>query len=86
MDCNLQGLYNSREWRKNLHGYLAFNDGTELSDGQVRKVVRCALSAGLTKTSQLDDEVVKMWLNINSDKPLEKDENGIIKKICTDES
>jgi len=30
MDCNLQGLYNSREWRKNLHGYLAFNDGTEL--------------------------------------------------------
>ena len=81
MDCNLKGLYESREWRrKNLTGYLAFNDGTELSDSQVRKVVRCALSAGLTKASQLDDNVVKMWLNINSDKPLEKDENGIIKK------
>ena len=67
MDCNLQGLYNSREWRKNLHGYLAFNDGTELTDSQVRKVVRFALSAGLTKTSQLDDEQIKKWLNIKSE-------------------
>ena len=68
MDCNLEGLYHSREWRrKNLTGYLAFNDGTELSDSQVRKVVRCALSAGLTKASQLDDEVVKQWLNFKSE-------------------
>lgn len=64
MDCNLEGLYHSREWRKNLHGYLAFNDGTELSDGQVRKVVRCALSAGLTKASQISDEQAKQWLNL----------------------
>jgi hypothetical protein len=67
MDCNLKGLYESREWRrKNLTGYLAFNDGTELSDSQVRKVVRCALSAGLTKTSQITDEQAKKWLNLNS--------------------
>ena len=65
MDCNLKGLYESREWRrKNLTGYLSFNDGTELSDSQVRKVVRCALSAGLTKSSQISDEQAKQWLNL----------------------
>lgn len=68
MDCNLLGLYESREWRrKNLTGYIVFNDCAELSDGQVRKVVRYALSAELTKTSQLDDEQVKQWLNFKSE-------------------
>ena len=65
MDTNLIGLYQSKEWRrKNLTGFLAFEDGTELSDGQVRKVVRCALSAGLTNASQISDEQAKQWLNL----------------------
>ena len=65
MDCNLVRLSQSKEWRngKDLSGYLAFNDGTELNDRQVRKVVRFALSAGFTKASQITDEQAKKWLN-----------------------
>lgn len=66
MDCNLFGLSQSKEWRngKDLSGYLAFEDGTELTNRQVRKVVRCALSAGLSKASQITDEQAKKWLNL----------------------
>lgn len=65
MDCDLFGLSQSKEWQrgKDLSGYLAFDDGTELSNRQVRKVVRIAIKNGYRKASQLSDEIVREWLN-----------------------
>lgn len=62
------GLSQSKEWQrgKDLSGYLAFDDGTELSDRQVRKVVTLGIAAGYEKLSQIPDEQAKKWLNIKT--------------------
>jgi hypothetical protein len=67
MNCNLQGLRNSPHWRKNLDGYIQFNDGYELRDKDVRKIVNEGIKRGFKTVMEIPDDLAKQWLNFKSE-------------------
>lgn len=63
MDCNLQGLRMSKQWRKNLRGYITLDDGSDLSDREVRIVVEQGILHGYKTVMQIPETEARKWIN-----------------------
>ena len=56
LSCNLRGLKRSKSWRKNLSGFFELDNGTQLSDSQVRHIVEYGIKNGYETDSNLQKQ------------------------------
>lgn len=60
--CNLAGLKRNY-WNRNLRGFLCLDDGTELSDAQVRRIVDYGIKHGYKTESDIPESEIAQLLN-----------------------
>lgn len=65
--CDLKRLRRSY-WDRDLSGLFCLDDGTELGDGQVRKIVEYAIEHGYRTESDIPESEIKGILGLNDDK------------------
>ena len=60
--CNLAGLKRNY-WRGNLKGFFCLDDGTELSDAQVRRIVEYGIKNGYRTEADIPKDAIARLLN-----------------------
>lgn len=60
--CNLAGLKRNY-WHRNLKGFLRLDDGTELSDAQVRRIVEYGIEHGYKTEQDIPESEIAHILN-----------------------
>lgn len=60
--CNLAGLKRNY-WHRNLKGFLCLDDGTELSDAQVRRIVEYGIKHGYKTERDIPESEIAHLLN-----------------------
>lgn len=60
--CNLAGLKRNY-WHRNLKGFLCLDDGTELSDAQVRRIVEYGIKNGYRTEADIPKDAIAHLLN-----------------------
>lgn len=60
--CNLAGLKRNY-WHRNLKGFLCLDDGTELSDAQVRRIVEYGIKNGYKTERDIHESEIAHLLN-----------------------
>lgn len=71
--CNLAGLKRNC-WRRNLTGYLCLDDGRELSDAQVRRIVEYGIKNGYRTEADIPKDAIEHLLNSPSTNKKKKEE------------
>lgn len=66
LSCNLKGLKRSKSWRKNLNGFFELDDGTPLSDSQVRRIVEYGIKNGYETERDIPREEIEKLLDDNN--------------------
>lgn len=59
---NLEGLKRNY-WNRNLKGFFCLDDGTELSDAQVRKIVEYGIEHGYRTEKDIPEDEIAHLLN-----------------------
>ena len=63
--CNLAGLKRNY-WHRNLKGFLCLDDGTELSDAQVRRIVEYGIKHGYRTERDIPESEIAHLLNTST--------------------
>lgn len=66
LSCNLKGLKRSKSWRKNLSGFFELDNGTPLSDSQVRRIVEYGIKNGYETERDIPGEEIEKLLKDNN--------------------
>ena len=61
--CNLAGLKRNY-WHRNLKGFLCLDDGTKLSDAQVRRIVEYGIKNGYRTEADIPESEIAHLLNL----------------------
>lgn len=61
--CNLAGLKRNY-WHRNLKGFFCLDDGTELSDAQVRRIVEYGIKNGYRTEADIPKDAIAHLLNL----------------------
>lgn len=61
-ECNLAGLKRNY-WHRNLKGFLCLDDGTELSDAQVHRIVEYGIKHGYKTERDIPESEIAHLLN-----------------------
>lgn len=64
-ECNLAGLKRNY-WHRNLKGFLCLDDGTELSDAQVRRIVEYGIKNGYKTERDIPESEIAHLLNLQT--------------------
>ena len=62
LDLDLVGFATSKQWYKDLTGFIQLSDGRSLNDKQVRTVVEKGIRRGYRLLSEISDEIAIEWL------------------------
>lgn len=65
--CNLAGLKRNY-WCRNLKGFFCLDDGTELSDAQVRRIVEYGIKHGYRTEADIPKDAIAHLLNLPTKK------------------
>ena len=65
LSCSLKGLKRSKSWRKNLNGFFELDNGTPLSDSQVRHIVEYGIKNGYETERDIPEEEIEKLLKDN---------------------
>lgn len=71
--CNLAGLKRNY-WRRNLTGFFCLDDGRELSDAQVRRIVEYGIKHGYRTEADIPKDAIAHLLNIPATDKKKKEE------------
>lgn len=71
--CNLAGLKRNY-WRRNLKGFFCLDDGTELSDAQVRRIVEYGIKNGYRTEADIPIDAIAHLLNLPTTDNKKKEE------------